>query len=473
MACDPRQKAGAQQNKSSFFGTLGKIGDVEALNSINGEVGQGLRALETISNQLRTGDGPVAEIWRDVEASVETGANSVMTAVGIDPNTAQDIGTRFNPAVLNRAQGQAETIYDRVRQGNFEIRDVPEAIQDFNNLGQLIGGVFTPKPSQDPESPKAKSKICHPSHWATDLINYAPKHKFMFVMEFLFYPQYVEDFSDLKTAFVVKRTNRPTINFEYEDINYYNFRTKVVKKSEYQPIQMTFYDDMRGNALKFYNRYLQIISPVARGDGQRFLLEESGMTFDQENGVNAASVGPVGNTTPNILKGINLYHIIHAGRQVDAYHFDNPRFQVLALDDLDMADGSTGTEVSLEFNFDRLFLEPSLNINSENFQDNITGASSGGEYEFTFANLPADEQGGTLPESFTAKYRGNGSDSGGETTASSTDAGQLSTNDFIKQQGREATLDSTNNALTNLEKQNAEDLAEKFGASPPLPNFDG
>ncbi len=384
---DPRGKLGTAQEKSEFFRTLGKIGDIEALNNVDSEIGQGLRALETISNQLRTGDGVVADIWGNVEASVETGGDAVMSTVGIDPTAAKDLGARFNPGVLNRAVGQAEQIYERVRQGNFEIRDVPEAIQDFGNLSQLLSGVFTPKPT---EELGLISLICDPSPWATDLIALAPKHKFMFVVEFIFTREFVDEFRDLEFAFVIKRSTRPNISFEYEDINYYNFRTKVLKKSEYQPMTMTFYDDMLDNALRFYNRYLQIISPISRsiGDGTSELFEESGMTFNQD-GPNSSSTNAVSDTAKTIIDYINLYHLINYGQQVDVYRFDNPRLQTMTLDDLDMSDGSTGTEVTIEFNYDGLLIEPGIDPRDlKQGTSTIKDATDAGNFAITYANLP-------------------------------------------------------------------------------------
>ena len=455
---DPRQKLGGAQEKSEFFRTLGKIGDIEALNNIDSNIGQGLRSLETISNQLRTG-GAVAEIWRNVEASVETGADSVLSVVGIDPTAAKDLGNRFNPGVLNRAVGQAEQIYERVRQGNFEIRDVPEAIQDFGNLTQLLGGVFTPKIGESEEL-RAINLICDPSPFAVDLINLAPKHKFMFIVEFVFSSNYKDDFRDLNFAFVIKRTTRPQIQFEYEDINYYNFRTKVLKKSEYQPMTMTFYDDMLDNALRFYNRYLQIISPISRGDGQQSLFEESGMTFDQDNGMNTASINAVGDTTKTIIHHINLYHIIHAGRQVDFYKFDSPRLQNIQLDDLDMTETGTGTEVTVEFNYDRVSILPGQDIRE--FQDQIRDGSSGGEYNISLTNIRGSEQPSTtnsidgVPR--TANYIQEP-----KTTAAS--ASVPTTDDVIRTRAHEAQLDAVNESNTNLEQEMKAELAESLGAS--------
>ncbi len=356
--------ADMETEKSSFFRTLGKIGDIEALNNVNGQIGEGLRALETVSNQLRLGKG-VPTIWSSASTSIENGANAVLGTVGIDPNAARSLGQRFNPGVLNRAVGQAEQIYDRVRQGNFEIRDVPEAIQDFGNLGQLIKGVFTPS-SQAPTA-KEPPGGCPPSPYAVDLINLAPKHKFLFVVEFVFTAEYQAQFTAQGVkdfAFVIKRTTRPNMTFEYEDVNYYNFRTKVLKKSEYQPMTMTFYDDLTDNVLRFYTRYMQIISPISRsvGDGTSNLFEESGMTFDQGGGVNSASINAVGDTTKTIIDYVNLYHIVNAGRQVDVYRFDNPRLHTMTLDDLDMAEGSTGSEIAVEFNYDGLNIMPGQDI---------------------------------------------------------------------------------------------------------------
>ncbi len=368
--------AAPQQRKSNFFSTLGKIGDLEILNNVDNEIGQGLRALETISNQIRLGEG-APKVFTDPDTSQEAGEDAVLDPLGIDPNQTRTEGIRFNPTVANRALGQANAIYERVRQGNFEIRDIPEAIQDFGNLKQLLGGIFTPLSGENNKS----DRFCDPSPYAVDLIALAPKHKFMFVVEFVFSSDYIEEFRDHNFAFVIKRSSRPNMNFEYEDVNFYNFRTKVLKKSEYQPMTMTFYDDMTDNALRFYARYMQIISPISRsvGDGTSTMFEESGMTFDQSEGaVNSASINAVGNTTKTIIDYINLYHIVHAGRDVDVYRFDNPRLQTMSLDDLDMTDGGTGTEVTIEFNYDGLLIAPAQDIHE--FASKITAVTSGGLY---------------------------------------------------------------------------------------------
>jgi hypothetical protein len=104
-----------------------------------------------------------------------------------------------------------------------------------------------------------------------------------------------------------------------------------------------------------------------------------------------------------------------------------------------MTDGGTGTEVMLEFNYDRLYIEPNLPINSGNYQGNITRASEGGNYQITFENLPASS--GTnqnLRESYGV--RNDSDDIGLEEI-------QVTT------KRRETTLNSVNSAYTEQQQQ--------------------
>lgn len=101
-----------------------------------------------------------------------------------------------------------------------------------------------------------QSVECLNSPYALDLIARAPKHKFMFVVSFIFNPEYanLRDVAN-EMAFVVKKSSRPNIKFQTEDVNYYNFRSKFVTKTEFEEMNMTFHDDMTNNALDFYNAY--------------------------------------------------------------------------------------------------------------------------------------------------------------------------------------------------------------------------
>lgn len=379
----PNPRASLRQTeRSAFFEGLGKAGDLEVLNNVNNDIGQGLRSLETVANQIRTGLG-VPDIWNsNFESSLDSKADAVLDAVGIDPGKARTVVANFNPQVVNRAVGQAERIAERVQQGNFEIRDVPEALQDFGNLGQLARGVFTPP--GDTQASQNDALPCDPSPYARDLIALAPKHKFMFIVEFGFQDPHQSDYKDLDFAFVIKRTTRPQIQFDYEEVNFYNFRTKVLKRLEYQQMTMTFYDDIRSNVLSFYNNYLRAISPLSRietVDSPSVLYEESGMTFtpDGDPAVNAASTRNVDRGVPGvktILDYIRIYHLAESGKYTDLYQFDNPKITDMQLDDLDMTDSGAGTEMTITFAFDALAIEP--RIDTREFMPKLTQLTDGG-----------------------------------------------------------------------------------------------
>jgi hypothetical protein len=144
---------------------------------------------------------------------------------------------------------------------------------------------------------------------------------------------------------------------------------------------------------------LQNISPISRsvGNGQQTFFEEAGMTFTTAFGQpNSASIGPVGtDSTKTIIDYINLYHIVNAGRNVDVYRFDNPRIQSMSLDELDMSEGGgTGSEVSIEFNYDGLLIEAYQPI--ENYAPQLRDLTDGGVYPLKLDRLQPDSTSRTL-----------------------------------------------------------------------------
>ena len=63
----------ATSERKEFFGALGKIGDLEVLNSVGaGKIGEGLRVLASVSNTIRTGCGSLPT---SIGSSLDAGAN--------------------------------------------------------------------------------------------------------------------------------------------------------------------------------------------------------------------------------------------------------------------------------------------------------------------------------------------------------------------------------------------------------------
>jgi hypothetical protein len=431
MAVDPRKflvadcpvdQKGQSNNaatKRNFFSALGKIGDLNALNDVGaGSIGQGLRTLTHVSNAIRTGQSVVpgregndifnstlGRIANTAANAVNNGANIVLDTVGLG-GAFDKVAGSFNPGVANNAYGAAKQVFEKVKQGNFKSTDIPGAFQDLQNLEILAKGIFTP--SQTAEAKAIQGCV---SPYAADLIKFAPKNKFMFIVQFTYSPAY-QGWKQLGNdfAFIVKTSGRPNIEFEYEEVNMYNFRTRIPKRTVYQPITMSFYDDNQNNANLFYTSYLRAISPQANmGNGSIptvEMYEEASMSTEQVSGttfgngpsitVGGGSLGALNDNTKNILSEIRLFHIFDYGKLMNIYHFYHPKILNMNLDDLNMAETGQGNEFSLEFAYDALYVEPNYDVKNT-VTYNITDLTGGNNAQYpirpVFSDQPSSEDG--------------------------------------------------------------------------------
>jgi hypothetical protein len=401
--CDTNKKGlTAATKKRDFFSALGKAGDLEVLNSVGGgRIGEGLRTLSSVSDAVRTGRSVVpgregdelfnttlGRIANTALDAVNNGANVVLDTVGLGNAVEKVQG--LNPGVANRAFGQGKAIFERVKQGNFELRDIPEALQDFQNLEKLARGIFTPPPSETARD----LKLCGASPYAMDLIRMAPKQKFLFVLDIKFrQPYQLWQNIGKDMAFVVKQSTRPTVEFEYDEINMYNFRTRVPKRTIYPPMTLTFYDDNQNNANLFYTAYLRAMSPIANITGNTSVAEYQnrsmdrnpvkGTTFGDNAGKGtttmfegAASLGALDGGVENILSEVRLFHIFEYGRLMNVYNFYHPKILRMNLDDLTMMESGAGSEMSIEFAYDGLYVNPNYALNYEDKDFDIVTLTS-------------------------------------------------------------------------------------------------
>lgn len=361
----------AMSNRRDFFNSVGKIGDLEVLNSVGGgAIGEGLRTLSSISNSLRVGCGALPSIIGD---SIDQGANWVLSVIGISPVIIETL-RNLHPDVANRAWGQAQQLYERIQSGQFKITDIPFYLQDFQDLERLLRGIYTP----GDDRLNGLSPVCEASAYAIDLIARAPKYKFLFVVQFVTAPGYEKLDPVLRgMAFVVKKSTRPKITYNMEDVNFYNNRSKVTTKTIFEDMSMSFHDDILNNTTQFYTAYLRAMSPIANippvMSPSHSSFELTGMdyvdntlTTDSNDPINqliptskyAATIGPLENDNKqSLFKEIILYHVFDNGNQVTAYHFINPRITQLIPDDVDMSIGSEGCELSMNFTYDSVFVE--------------------------------------------------------------------------------------------------------------------
>lgn len=386
----------ATSTRRDFFNAIGKVGDLQVLNDIGGgKVGKGLRTLASISNSIRVGSGALPS---SIGKTLDSGANWVLETTGIAPAVVQAV-SNFHPNIANQAYGQAKQVFQSVKSGSFSFNNIPNALQDLQNLERLGRNIFTPGGN---DAHTTLSERCEASPYAVDLIARAPKYKFLFVVQFIPEDGYSalagHDFGPLDMAFVVKKSSRPGVHFIMEDVNYYNFRTKVITKTEFQEMTMSFHDDNMNFATEFYNAYLRAMSPITGLEpGQSALFEEAGMSFldntlVQNNILGAidgnlysASSGPLANNRKQVFKEIRLYHLFDWGNKMTVYRFVNPRITVLNPDDLDMSVGTEGSELSMTFNYDSVYVDTNVNLKNNDGKYNIAQTQRGAVYPLRFS----------------------------------------------------------------------------------------
>lgn len=391
----------AISTRRDFFNNIGKLGSIQAINETTGflsNISNGLKTLSTISNTIRTGCGTPPSIIGD---TLDNGANWVLEHMGIAPaviNTLQD----FHPETANQAYSQAQLIFQHIQQGNFKFSDVPNYLQDFQNLEILSKSIFT---SGDDRF-NSLTPRCGASPYAVDLIARAPKFKFMFIVEFS--PASGYEFLDpilRGLAFVVKKASRPKITFQAEDLNLYNHRTKLITKTVFDEMSMSFHDDILNNTTQFYVNYMQAMSPTTNINPEQAYdhsaLESQGMNFYTSSNNYSASLGiQRNNNKQSIFKEIILYHVFNSGLQVTAYHFINPKIIQLIPDDVQMDVSNDGNELQIVFVYDSVFVETNP---ITTYNDKFIAAQSNAFYQLknndNFSSQQGPNQTGLSPYS--------------------------------------------------------------------------
>lgn len=174
-------------------------------------------------------------------------------------------------------------------------------------------------------------------HYADDLVAHHPKFKFIFKVKFVGF----EGFGNSDFYYYVHRCDKPNITFNHTDVNYYNFRTKVLTSTVFQPLSLTFLDEIGNSVNDFFVKYIASVSGQAAGK----------WGIDTGFG-NSSSTKPYKNSYSN-GKFIIVSQIFGNGNYANEYKFINPRIESFNFDELNMEDNA-GSLVTVQFSYDSL-----------------------------------------------------------------------------------------------------------------------
>lgn len=242
----------------------------------------------------------------------------------------------------------------------------------LNNLGAVVeefNRTPSPTPTRGGIGPGASpmSSTWQSPKYGDDLINLAPKHRFLFKVRFYFTPAYQAASGKDVFSFLIKNVDKPKVTYEYQPVNMYNFRTQVLTNIKHEQLNMTFHDDIGNYVLHFFDAYRRAYSPISRypGDYDQPIstsFEGLGMDFNYEDpntltgGEYSASRGALLKGEINVLSKIELEQIYAHGTRRNVFKFINPRIEQFDFDNVDHTE-SNCNEMTVSFTYDALLLD--------------------------------------------------------------------------------------------------------------------
>lgn len=172
-------------------------------------------------------------------------------------------------------------------------------------------------------------------HYADDLIPHQPKFKFLFKVSF-------EGFGARDFYYYVLRCDKPRIQLNHTDVNYYNFRTRVLTSATFQPLTCTFYDEIGNTTNDFFASYLNKVSGTASGN----------WGIDRGFGP-ASSTKPYQRGGYSTAQKIVVEQIFANGVMSNRFNFINPRIESFDFDELNMEE-TAGSLLTVTFSYDAL-----------------------------------------------------------------------------------------------------------------------
>ena len=232
------------------------------------------------------------------------------------------------------------------------------------------------------------------TNYASDLIRFQPKHHFMFRVLFELDTSFLDLLPQRKNVFqyVIKRISRPKVTYEYEPVNFYNFKSQVLKTSHYEPLNITLIDDIQDTFHNFVRGYHSAFSPLTRtwnSTQQVTQLEQGGFNFSDPGNIeyDSAIRGVLKDGKTNPLKSIKIIQYYGHASAENTFTFINPRILDIEYDEIHHEPGTDGNHATMRFDYDGLIIENTepvfgrsqYAVPGKDMYSNVRGDISGGD----------------------------------------------------------------------------------------------
>ena len=178
-------------------------------------------------------------------------------------------------------------------------------------------------------------------------------------------------------TYMVKQIDLPSVQFDYEEVNMYNYRTKVLKSISHKELNFSFMDDIGNGVMDFVNIYRMLLQPMARQDNPSWESAEYsdyGFAFSDGMGVPDSSFrGALPGNARRILRKIVIHQFyVNRGAGMDGtveqmiktndFIFLNPQLMEMDMGELDHENGNSFNLITANFAFDGLVVKPAQSV---------------------------------------------------------------------------------------------------------------
>lgn len=170
-------------------------------------------------------------------------------------------------------------------------------------------------------------------HYANDLNAHHPKLNFLFKVKFSGFP-------GGEFYYYVLKCDKPKVNFNHQDVNYYNFRTKVLTSVTLQPLTFTFYDEIGNTVNALFSIYLANRSKQGNGMASIDGGTEFSSSVPYENGYSDGQT-------------VEIQQIFANGVATNIFTLINARIESMDFDQLTM-EQSAGSMMTCTIGFDAI-----------------------------------------------------------------------------------------------------------------------
>lgn len=343
----------ATREKSSFNKILDKV---EKINSGSPFVKKA-KELVNISNRIYE-NGRIPDKFAQGIAGVldHFGAASILKVVEkVDVNAVNNVKTTMG------------NVSDKLRGGHLRLKDMDGLISDITRLQKYAKGLFG-----DKNPVPANDCICHPEVYARHIADkFFPKYASLYAVRFHIRSDMVDNihpmFSEgLGFEFLCTKITRPSVEYEVEEINKYNQRIYVQKKTTYSSLSCDFIDDDSNYVHNVMNLMMSYYTPamsLVKGATNSNILNFPDNTeynkdssyFVYHSGEIASSKGPEKGSASlsmdfePLIEKIEIFHLHKFGQNVTKYTIFGPVLKSVNFSEL-ASDSSDIPSISCEFN---------------------------------------------------------------------------------------------------------------------------